>query len=370
MVAGEASGDLHGAKLAKILYHKRDRLKILGIGGDKMRDAGVEIISHIRDLGVVGIIEVISHLKAIRNTFRSLRKLIVSGGIDLVILIDYPDFNLRVAGMAKKMGIPVIYYISPQIWAWRGWRIKKIARLVDKMMVILPFEEKIYRDAGIDCEFVGHPLLDDSEISFSKTEFCSKYGIDPERPIIGLMPGSRRGEVRLILPIMMDSAMIISKETPGAEFILPAAPTIEDEEIKNITGKWPIGIKIVRDDSNSLIASSDFMMVASGTSTLQAAILCKPMVIIYRVSFITYLIGRLMVRVRHLGLVNLVAEAEIVPEFIQHRATPEGISMAILEIMNNQKKKDDMIKRLSQVRSKIGTPGASLRAAEIVLGYI
>lgn len=370
IIAGEASGDLHGAKLAKILRQKRNGLKILGIGGDKMKDAGVDIIFHIRDLGVVGIIEVLYHLKAIRDAFGTVRKLIETGGIDIVILIDYPDFNLRVAEIVKKRGIPVIYYISPQIWAWRSWRIKKIARLVDKMIVILPFEEKIYRDAGVDCEFVGHPLLDDIEPAFNKTEFCARHGIDPNRPVIGMMPGSRRGEIRRILPVMMESAMFISKEIQDVEFILSAAPTILDKEIKDITGKWPIDIKIVRDDSNGVIASSGFMMVASGTATLQTAILCRPMVIIYRASLITYLIGRLMVRVKHVGLVNLVAGDGIVPEFIQYRAKPEIISETIIELLNNQKKRDDMIKGLSLVRPKIGAPGASHRAAEIVLGYI
>lgn len=370
IIAGEASGDLHGAKLAKILRQKRNGLKILGIGGDKMKDAGVDIIFHVRDLGVVGIIEVLYHLKAIRDAFGTVRKLIETGGIDIVILIDYPDFNLRMARMAKGRDIPVVYYISPQIWAWRGGRIKKIAMLVDKMIVILPFEEKIYRDAGVDCEFVGHPLLDDIETSFNKAEFCAKHGIDPDRPIIGLMPGSRRGEIRFILPIMMDSAMIISRKIPDVEFILPVAPTIEDEEIRDIIRRWPIDIKILRGQSNDVIRSSDAMMIASGTSTLQAAILGKPMVIIYSVSFITYLIGRLLVRVRHLGLVNLVAGEGIVPEFIQYRAKPEIISETIIELLNNQKKRDDMIKGLSLVRSKIGAPGASHRAAEIVLGYI
>ncbi|MEK7306774.1 MAG: lipid-A-disaccharide synthase [Nitrospirota bacterium] len=370
MVTGEASGDLHGAKLANILYQERRGLKILGIGGDKMIGSGVDIIYHIRDLGVVGITEVFFHLKAIRDAFRSVRRLIEDGGIDLVILIDYPDFNLRIAEIVKKRGIPVIYYISPQIWAWRSWRIKKIARLVNKMIVILPFEEKIYRDAGVDCEFVGHPLLDDIEPAFNKTEFCARHGIDPNRPVIGMMPGSRRGEVRRILPVMMGSAMFISKEIQDVEFILSAAPTIEDKEIKDITGKWPIDIKIVRDDSNGVIASSGFMMVASGTATLQTAILCRPMVIIYRASLITYLIGRLMVRVKHVGLVNLVAGDGIVPEFIQHGAVPERISSTILGIMKDEKKRDELTKRLSLVRSKIGTPGGSHRAARIVLGYI
>ena len=370
MVTGEASGDLHGAKLAKILYQERRELKILGVGGDNMIGSGVEIIFHIRDLGVVGITEVFFHLKAIRDAFRSVRKLLEEGRIDLVILIDYPDFNLRIAEIVKKRGIPVIYYISPQIWAWRSWRIKKIARLVDKMIVILPFEEKIYRDAGVDCEFVGHPLLDDCEPAFNKTEFCARHGIDPNRPVIGMMPGSRRGEIRRILPVMMESAMLISKEIQDVEYILSAAPTIEDKEIKDITGKWPIDIKIVRDDSNGVIASSGFMMVASGTATLQTAIHCKPMVIIYRASLITYLIGRLMVRVKHVGLVNLVAGDGIVPEFIQHGAVPERISSTILGIMKDEKKMDELTKRLSLVRSKIGTPGGSHRAAQIVLGYI
>ncbi len=370
MVAGEASGDLHGAKLAKILYQERRGLKILGIGGDNMIGSGVDVIFHIRDLGVVGITEVFFHLKAIRDAFRSVRRLIEDGRIDLVILIDYPDFNLRIAEIVKKRGIPIIYYISPQIWAWRSWRIKKIARLVSKMIVILPFEEKIYRDAGVDCEFVGHPLLDDTEPAFNKTEFCARHGIDPNRPLIGMMPGSRRGEIRRILPVMMESAMLISKEIRDVEYVLSAAPTIEDKEIKDITGKWPIDIKIVRDDSNGVIASSGFMMVASGTATLQTAILCRPMVIIYRASLITYLIGRLMVRVKHVGLVNLVAGDRIVPEFIQHGAVPERISSALLEIMKDQEKRDEIIKKLSLVRSKIGTPGASYKAARIVLGYI
>ena len=367
IVAGEASGDLHGAKLARAIFAKRPEVSIYGFGGRGMKAAGVNLLSDIADGGIVGITEVLLHLKFIVSTYRTLSSFVKKERPDLVILIDFPDFNLRLAKVAKREGIPIIYYISPQVWAWRSGRIRTIANLIDKMLVILPFEEEIYKRAGVDCEFVGHPLLDEVGEIRSKEEYCGKLGLKKSNPIIGLLTGSRKNELVNLLPTMIETAGFISKEISDSQFIIPLAPSLNYEDAKTILEKFDIDITIVKERAGEVIAVSDLIIVASGSATLQAAILNTPMVIIYKVSLISYLLARLLVHVENIGLVNIVAGNRIVPEFVQGMAEPRKIADESIHILSDNTRASKMKEDLMTVKKSLGTPGASQRAAEIIL---
>jgi lipid-A-disaccharide synthase len=370
MVAGEASGDLHGAHLAMALQRRVPDLVIRGVGGERMRAAGVEILHGIEELGVVGFFEVLSHLKVIGRVYWMLRRLLARGEVDLLILIDYPGFNLRLARVAKHLGIVVLYYISPQVWAWRQGRLKTIRRLVDQMMVILPFEEGLYAKAGIPCRFVGHPLLDEIPVEFDREAFCSRHGLDPAQPILGLLPGSRRKEVAALMPVLLESLPRIRERVPNLQCLLAVAPSLPIEWFDTWCSDPSLGIHRIRGETTEILRASDGVVTASGTATLQAAICGTPMVIIYRLAPLTYLLGRLLVRINHIGLVNVVAGRGVVPEFIQGAVTPERIVESISPILLEPDLRDRIRKELAGVRERLGAPGASERAASSVLEHL
>jgi lipid-A-disaccharide synthase len=370
MVAGESSGDLHGAHLATALWKLDPTLEIMGVGGDRMRCAGVRILYGIEDLGVVGVIEVFSHLKIIAKVYWMLKRLLQNKEADLLILIDYPDFNLRLARVSKRFKIKTIYYISPQIWAWRRGRIKVIKRLVSHMMVILPFEKKIYEEAAVPCSFVGHPLLDEIPVDFDRKGFCTRHGIDPNQPILGILPGSRRSEIGAHMPVLLKTLPQIQKRVSNLQVIIARAPSLREEDFKNWKTAESQRIHWVSGETTEVLKASDAVITASGTATLQAAICGAPMVIIYRVSPWTYFLGRMLVRVNFIGMVNVVAGKKIVPEFIQNEVTPDRIVEAICPILLDSNLRDKIRKELNSVRETLGTPGASVRAAEIVKGYL
>lgn len=367
MISGETSGDLHGGNLAFALHRMQPGLRLLGVGGPRMAAAGVELIEDNREMGVIGVWEVLSHLRAIQRAYRRVREVLASGQVDLVVLIDYPEFNFRVAHVARREKIPIVYYISPQVWAWRSGRVKAIKKLVRQMIVILPFEKELYQQSGVPCEFVGHPLLDEVQTHLDKKEVLRNFGHDPERPVVGLLPGSRPKEVKKVLPLMLAALARTDKEVPGIQLLLALAPSIERDEVLAITSRWPLDVKIVEGKTDSVITASDLVLVASGTATLQAAILETPMVILYRVAWLTYLLARLLVKVEHMGLVNLVAGRRIVPELLQGEATPERIAEEVQSMLMDLPRREAIKKELAQVRSRLGTPGASQRAAEIIL---
>ena len=335
IVTGEASGDLHGSNLAKALFHLDPEMKIYGVGGGRLKEVGAEVIFNSTDLAVVGITEVVRKFRTIFKIFRWLKASLKQDQPDLLILIDYPDFNLRLAKVAKKGGIPVLYYISPQVWAWRSSRVKKIARLVDKMAVIFPFEVSYYEKENIDVKFVGHPLVEVVKPRFSREDTLQKFGLDPSKNIIGLLPGSRKNEIFSLLPEMLGAAEIISRNFPDLQFILPLAPAYEKDDISSIIGRYNVTVKIIKNYYYEVIDASDFVIVASGTATLEAALLNTPMLIVYKTSLLTYFIGRILIRVKDIGLVNIVAEKRIVPELIQGQVTPERISHEVLEVIKN-----------------------------------
>jgi len=374
IIAGEASGDLHGAKLVNAMRKRNPKLSFCGIGGNALRDAGVEILADASMLSVVGITEVFSKLPGIfqgmsaaKNTLRNLRP-------DLLILIDFPEFNLHIAATAKRLGIPVLYYISPQIWAWRSGRVKKIGKLVSHIAVILPFEETFYRKHKIPVTFVGHPLLD-GEKEKSKRQIA-------DRPIsgnctinIGLLPGSRDGEVSRHLPVMLEAANILSRQRKDISFTLSLAPSVEKKLVEDIISRYKYSASAMLEmfrlsivsGAEKVFETCSLVIAASGTVTLQAAIAGVPMVIMYKVSPISYLIGRAMIKVDHICLVNLIAGKSLVPELIQDDASPENIAATVLNMINHPSSLEGMRKELLGIRNLLGSSGASEKVAEIAL---
>lgn len=369
MIAGEASGDLHGAKLASALLKAHGALKLEGVGGKQMSAAGVQLLGDIRDLGVVGVVEVLGHWRSIWGIYRQIRERLNHDPPDLVILIDYPDFNLRVARLARKKGIPIVYYISPQVWAWRPGRIKTIARLVDQMLVIFPFEKELYDTAGVRCEFVGHPLLDDLDPLPPKPRLREQFGLDPNRPTVGILPGSRRQEVQRFLPVMLRAIKRLKTRIEPLQVAVAVAPSLELDTVRSVAAleapEWVIAF--IPGQADEVISASDAVVVASGTATLQAAIHETPMVIVYKVSFLTYLLGKMLVRTEHIGLVNVVAQKRIVPELLQFQMRPEAIETEVYRMLTDPVYTEGIKKGLAQVRTRLGGPGASSRAAKLIL---
>ena len=367
IVTGEASGDLHGAELARALWKLDQSLQILGMGGQRMEKAGVKLVFDNRRLGVMGLVEVMKRWRWIVRSYRCICTWLKKGAIDLLVLIDSPDFNLRIARVARRHGIPVVYYIGPKIWAWRSGRIRTIAKRIQRMLVILPFEEEIYRKANVSCKFVGHPLLDEMPKDLDHKVLRRQYGLDPSSLVIALLPGSRQQEIERILPVMLSASSQISKQVEGVNFMLPVAPSIEWRSVERETSRWPISIKLIPADAPRVLASADAAIVTSGTATLEAALTGTPMVIVYKMAWLTYILARMFIRVRNIGLVNIVAGHRIVPELIQGAATGTTIANELMRLLKEKDLRQEMKKALSQVRQKIGPPGASMQAAEEVL---
>lgn len=289
---------------------------------------------------------------------------------DLVILIDYPDFNLPLARAAKKRGIKVFYYISPQVWAWRNGRIRQIKKTVDKMAVILPFEVETYRKEGFDVNYVGHPLLDMVKIHYSKQESRKKLGLAEEKNTIGILPGSRHSEIKKLLPEMLRAAQILKKEMPDTQFVLPLADTLEESIINEFISRCDVRVKVISGHTYDVITCSDLVWVASGTATLETALLEVPMIIIYKISFLSYFIGRLIVDIKNIGLVNIIAGKTIVPELIQSEASGERIAAEALSILRNEERRLEMTKELKAIRARLGDPGAAIRTAQLALDML
>ena len=366
LVAGEASGDLHGGHLAESLKILRPDLELFGIGGVNMRKAGVSTLVDISTLAVVGIWEVLAHFKEIKGAFDRMRDILMTDPPDLLVLIDYPDFNLRLAKVAKKAGVPVVYYISPQVWAWRRGRVKKIAGLVKKMLVVFPFEKEFYDGANVECVFVGHPVLDEQSETRDREELSKAFGIDHARPVLGLLPGSRKKEVSFHLPVMVEAYRRLKASMPGLQAVIPVADTLDMESFEPYIAGIE-DVKLVTGDTNGVMALMDCAVVASGTATLQVGLHNKPMVIMYRLSPLTYRIGRLLIKVKYIGLVNLVLGGLVVPELIQDEANPENIGSVVSRTFTDEKYRQEMIEKLKNIKPKLGGPGASMRAAQEIV---
>ena len=370
IVAGEASGDLHGGNLVQAMHQIDPSLRFYGIGGKKLKAAGVELIADSADMAVVGLTEVVSKLGMILKVMAQLKASLKADRPDLIILIDYPDFNLSLAKAAKKYGVRVFYYISPQVWAWRQGRIGKIKKIVDKMAVILPFEASLYNKAGVDATFVGHPLLDVVRAKYSRAEALRRFGLRQGITTVGILPGSRQSEVVRLLPEMLMAAEIIEKKLSSVQFVLPLADTLETHFVSNIIRQYPIKVKVIPDEIYDVIGCADIAMVASGTATLETALMGTPMIIIYKVSAPSYYVGKMVINVDHIGLVNIMAGKTIVPELIQGAAIPEAIAAEVIDILTNRERMDDIKTELSKIRDMLGSPGAAVRAAHLAYEMI
>jgi len=366
LVAGEVSGDLHGSHLVEALQRIEPEIQFFGVGGEGLKRRGMKLLYPAQSLSVVGITEVFVKLRTVLKALRGLKGSLEREKPDLIILIDFPEFNLRLAKIARRRGIPVVYYISPQIWAWRPQRIKLIARVVKKMIVLFPFEVPLYETAGVDVEWVGHPLLDIVKPTLPKEKAFREFGLDPKRRTVGLLPGSRIHEIERLLPPLLASTLLLQKEIPDLQFVIPLAPgisrTILSSQMKNIS--FPV--KVVEGFTYDVMNLSDLLIMASGTATLEGAILGKPMIIVYKVSLPSYWVGRALIRVDHIGLVNLVAEREIAPELIQKDVNPERIADEASRILRDPILSRKMAESMDEVRQKLGEPGAAQRAAQIV----
>jgi len=366
IVTGEASGDLHGANLAKALTALDPRILLAGIGGAAMQAAGVRLVRDIGRLDIIGMVGPRA-LAAVVRRFAAIRRLFLSEPWDAVVFIDHPGLNLRYAYFAKAAGLRVVYYIAPQIWAWRPGRIHWIKRRVDHVIVILPFEKVLYDRAGIRCTFVGHPLLDAVAVSDDRRTLKERFGLTLEGRVIGLLPGSRSSEVKALLPILLDAAGRLAARDPQTQFILAQASTIQDNLIQSLLAQSPVPVTVVREQASEVMAAADLVLVASGTATLQAAVVGTPMVLLYRTTWFTYWLARLLIRVQWIGLVNLVAGRAVIPELIQQDATGQRLHDEAVRILDDPAVYNGMTQQLKEVRAALGEPGASRRAAEVVL---
>lgn len=374
IVAGEASGDMHGARLVKAMRELRPGLLFSGIGGKELTAAGVHMLYDASKLAVVGLTEVISHLGDILAARKALIEQMRTVKPALLILIDYPDFNLLLAARAKKLGIPVFYYISPQVWAWRSGRVKKIGRLTQRVGVILPFEKDFYAARGVEVDFVGHPLVDTVKTCLNKEEFLKSHniGLKPDTRIIGILPGSRSKEIRSLLPDFLAAAHLLAREKPDNYiFLLPRASTVSRQLLaENGLADYQDKLRIhtTSDNRYDLMAACDAVVAASGTVTLELAILGIPAVTTYRVSPRTYRLGKLLVRhIQYFSLVNLIADREIIPELLQDEVTPENIAGHLQTMLNDSAYRKNVQQGLAEVTEKLGAPGCSKRAAEIAI---
>jgi lipid-A-disaccharide synthase len=364
---GEPSGDLYAGALARELRRLSPGARIAGLGGEHLRDAGAELVGDYRGLSVTGLVEAVRVLPRAWAMHRALVERARKDRPDALVVIDFPDFNLRLADSLHRLGIPIVYYVCPQVWAWRSGRLEALKRLVSRALVIFPFEAPIYRDAGIPVEFVGHPLLDLTPVSASREALAAEWGLDGAAPTVALLPGSRPNELRATLPTMAAAVPLIASRVPGVQFIVARAPNLSDDLFGPLRAVCTSRIAEVAGRTDDVLSASDAVVTASGTATVQTAIHERPMVIVYRLSPLTYRLGRRFVKVDTYGMANLVAGRRIVPELIQDAFTPGAVAEETARYFEDAEYAAQTRAALAEVRTKLGDRGASRRAAEQVL---
>ncbi|MBF0528014.1 MAG: lipid-A-disaccharide synthase [Deltaproteobacteria bacterium] len=367
IVAGEASGDLHGANLVTATKTMAPDVEFYGMGGTRLAAAGVELFFDLEHMALMGITEVISSLNRVWSTLKTLRNSLEQEKPAALVLIDYPDFNLRLAKAARAVGVPVFYYICPQIWAWRTGRIRLMEQWVDRRVVVFPFEVEFYNRHGLTADFVGHPLLDIMAPPRPKTEVKEELGFDPDQEMLLLMPGSRKHLVAQLLPIMLQAAAMIRSKRPSLTLALARAETMPDSFLAPFLSQAPDDLKIISGRPHDLQNAADVALVASGTATLETALMLTPMVVVYRMNYLSYLLGRLLVRTDHVAMANLIAAERVVPELIQGEVYPGRIASELLKILESPEIRAGMVLKLNRIRDRLGKPGASRRAAELLL---
>lgn len=366
--AGEASGDRLGAGLARAIRAAHPQVEILGMGGDEMAEAGVRLVQHASAVAVVGIVEVLSHLGEIRRAMARLERAIEEERPDLVVPIDFPDFNLRLAARARRRGAEVVYFVSPQVWAWRRGRVRTVKRLVRRMLVLLPFEAAFYESAGVPVTFVGHPAADEPpRPREARAETLARLGLDPGSLAVALLPGSRRGEASRLFPIFLGAAAAIAGSRPGARFVVPRARTLPDGFLEAMVRPGGPEVRIVADAYADILASVDAAIVGSGTATLDAALAGVPFVAAYRMAPLSYLLARLLVRVDHIALPNLVAGRRVVEELVQGACRPDRLAGAVLRLVDDPREGERIRRDLAGIRDRLRGPDAFGAAAREVL---
>jgi len=366
---GEASGDVYASALASALQDASPGVEVFGFGGARLRRAGADLIGDYAGFSVTGLIEAASVLPRSWSMIRTLRDAARTRRPDVFVAVDFPDFNFRLLPIMHALGIPIVYYVSPQLWAWRAGRMRTLRRYIARMLVIFPFEVDLYDRAGVPVEFVGHPLLDLAKPVRGRETLLSAHGLDPRHPVVGLLPGSRPNEIHRILPILARAVPLITARVPGVQFVIARVPSLADDLFAPITALRTTGAKvaIVEDAADDVLAASDIVVTASGTATVQTAIHGRPMVIVYRLSPLTYAVGKLIVRVPQYGMVNLIAGRQVVPELIQHDLTAENVAREAVSLLTDKARAEQVRTDLAAVRAALGGPGASTRAADAVL---
>jgi lipid-A-disaccharide synthase len=352
LVAGEASGDLHAGNLARDLHRQSPELRLIGMGGPRMAEAGVELLVDSSRLAVVGLWEVLAHYPEIAAALRTLKRSLASERPALLILVDYVEFNLRLAKAAKALGIPVLFYVSPQVWAWRQGRVRKIGKRVDMMAVLFPFEVPFYERWSIPVRYVGHPLLEHVRVERGRDAARRDFGLDLDRPLIGLLPGSRRGELRRLLPLLVQTAQGLHRQRPELQFVLPLAGTLTHADLDELQLDLSL-IHIVDGHSYDVMNACDALAVASGTATLEAALIGTPMTIIYKVAPLTYWLVRRMLTIEHVGLANIVVGRAVARELIQHEAKPEALAEELLRLLEDTDYRSKVRAGLGEVRARL-----------------
>ena len=370
ILAGEASGDLHGAKLVEAIQRHEPGVSFVGIGGAYMEQAGVRLVEQASRMAVVGLTEVFRKGRILLRALREVKRILRREPPSLLILIDYPDFNIHVAGTARRCGIPVLYYISPQVWAWRKGRIRKIWRRIERMAVILPFEEAFYRRHGVAVDYVGHPLMDSVPSQLVEHAAALDWPRAGDAPVVGIVPGSREEEIRHLLPIMMEAAGILRERFPGLRALIPLASSVKEATIREIAVGSPVPLEISPEGLPRVLGRCHAAMVTSGTATLETAIAGVPMVVAYHLSAVSYWAGRLLIKVPFISLVNLVAGRGVVRELIQHEATAANLAREVGRLLEDPPYRRAMLQGLNEVRRLLGEGGASGRAALIAIDML
>ncbi len=366
---GEPSGDLYAGALVAALRRREPDIQVFGLGGDRLKGAGGELVADFHGLSVTGLTEALAVLPRSWRTLRLLVQAARTRKPHALVVIDYPDFNFRLMRAIKMLGVPVIYYVSPQLWAWRAGRIKTMKKLVDRVLPIFPFEEAIYQREGMDVRFVGHPLVDLVTPEQSREQFMGRLKLDAAKPVVALLPGSRPNELERLAPVMAAAAPLIAAQVPGAQFIVARAPNLSDRLFEGF-GLPSLTLRIVEGQTDDVLQAADAVVTASGTATVQTALHGRPMVVLYKLSPLTYRLGRRMARVDMYAMVNLIAGKRIVRELIQDECTAEAVAAETIRILNEPGYRQQMVRELDDVRRQLGGPGASERAAEAVLDVV
>lgn len=368
IVAGDPSGDAHAAHLLEALQTRVGSLTCAGLGGPALRRAGMEVLENLTAASAIGPFDAAAHVGRLRRAARRLEESWRAAKPDLVILVDFGDFNLPViAPLAKRLGLRVAYYISPQVWAWGRWRLRYVRRYVDRMLVFFPFEEALYREAGVPVTWVGHPLVELTRPAMSREEAFTRFGLNPWRRVVGLLPGSRERELSRHLPLMLAAARRLARGMPGLQFLLLKAPTVPRERLERAARGVDVAWRLAEGPAADALQTMDAAAVASGTATLETALCEVPMAVVYRTSWPTYLAAKLVLRIPRIGLVNVVAGEAVVPELIQLRATPARLADTLRGLLQDEGRRTVMVDRLGQLRSRLGPPGAVDRAAAAIV---